>query len=235
MTCAPWPIRWPTENNNEAPPDVSDALISAAKAAAQETLWGLSGRKFGDCAIIERYRMPTSGMCRMPQPYRTASGQWRNGVFGMDCCRLNLHKWPARSIISVTVDGVVQAESSYVLEGQVLRRLGTCWEGQSDCEGARIEVQYRHGEPVTDLGALAMGEMAMEYVLAFQGDIGCRLPSTVTAVTRSGVTVDLSNPAELYAEGRTGLPVSDAFIRAANPTKLVQRSAVYSPDLPSLA
>lgn len=224
MTCDAWPIVWPKPTN-----DYTAEVVAAAASFAQDTLWSLTGRRLGVCTATERYRAPGSGQCL--RPYRDITdGQWRNGTeSGGDCCAIRLEQTPVRSITSVKLFGVVVNPAQYYLSRNRVVRNGACWPSIDDCTEPVIEVVYRHGEPV-DKAELAMGELAFEYLLGLSGDLTCRLPSTATSISRQGVTVQLSDPTTLFKDGRTGLPLSDAFIRAANPNRLPQRSRVYSPD-----
>jgi hypothetical protein len=99
-----------------------------------------------------------------------------------------------------------------------------------DCDDPAIEVSYIYGIDVPILGQLAMGEVACEILAGLSG-ADCRLPSNAISVSRQGVTVDLGDAQTLFDQGRIGLPLADAFLRAVNPTKIVSQSMVFSPDM----
>lgn len=226
MECAAWEIRWacPVE-------DVDEALLELARSSAQEVLWGLSGRRYGVCETTETFRLPCDLPCALPWGTDFGPGvEYRLGADPRRCCRLYLPSRPPRAVLEVKVNGEVVDPATYTLERHYLMRIGSCWPCEQECDVAPIEVSYAYGVDPPALATLAMGELACEFLAALTG-ADCRLPSNAISVTRQGVTVDLGNVQTLYEEGRLGLPISDAFLRQANPGKLMAASAVYSPDL----
>ncbi|XVV34946.1 hypothetical protein ACQPXT_13255 [Streptomyces sp. CA-100214] len=51
----------------------------------------------------------------------------------------------------------------------------------------------------------------------------------MTRLQRQGVEIEI-DPTLIYAEGRTGLPMTDLWLSAVNPYGLRSASRVYSPD-----
>lgn len=222
--CDPWPITWPCVTTGDAP-----ALIALAQSAAQNILWGLSGRRLGLCQTTESYRAPCTSRCG-GLPDGTPSGV-RYVLEGQprSCCRIRLAQSPVRAIEEVHLYNVTLDPTKYALHRGNLVRLGSCWPCDDECLNPPIEVAYSYGVDVGALGALAMGELACEILSGIKG-ADCRLPANVISITRQGVTYDLGDATTLFNQGRVGLPISDAFLRDANPGRLVSASAVYSPD-----
>lgn len=227
MDCDPWPIVWPCDTTSDDP-----TLVAYAQEAAQSILWGLSGRRYGLCTTEEGYRLPCNSPCAPPYGDRFGPGvqYWLGTGTPRICCRIHLSQRPVRAIEQVVVEGDVLADSEYLLDRDVLMRLGQCWPCTLDCDPPSVTVTYRYGIDVPALGSLAMGELACEILRGITG-ADCRLPSNAVAITRQGVSVDLGNVRDLYDMGRIGLPLSDAFLRETNPNRLADKSQVFSPDL----
>lgn len=240
--CDPWPIVWPCACPAGSTPEQTDAATSAA----EQILWGLTGRRLGLCTVTEAYAAATSGECG--SPWMTADRVWHNGPQSGSCCSIHLERLPVSSITSVTVMGVVQDPSTYALSpGGRLRRIGACWPTGIECGQAPITVTYRWGIPLTapdpdasptpivaaplwGMAATAMGEVANELLRAMCGE-ACKLPSRLTSIVRQGVTMTFGSPEEYATNGMLGTPLADALIRQCNPSKHQQRSRVYSPDM----
>lgn len=224
MTCDPWPVIWACPIDTE-----DETKVAAAVDAAQSILWGLSGRRFGLCSVTEAYRASCSSACGLP--YKDSTGEWRNAMSDAHtCCHVLLHNKPVRAVTELVVNGETQDVESYALERDYLWRRNACFPCVDDCDEPVIQVTYLYGLDVPVLGQLAMGEVACE-ILAGMSGADCRLPSNAVSISRQGVTVDLGNAQTLFDQGRIGLPMADAFLRAANPTKLVSQSMVFSPDM----
>ena len=227
MECADWPIRWPCDVEGEDPD-----LLDLVRASAQSILWGLSGRRYGVCEITESYRLPCTTPCYVPWADDFGPGV-EYALYPYDrrrCCAIHLSQRPARAIQSVSVFGTPLDPSEFYLGRGILYRVGECWPCEDECEIPPVEVTYSYGIDPPALAELAMGELACELLAGLNG-ADCRLPSNAIAVTRQGVTVDLGDAQTLFEQGRIGLPISDAFLREANPGRLMSASTVYSPDL----
>ena len=228
MTCEPWPITWPNPID-----DVDADLLAVAAKAAQGLLWSMSGRRLGVCSTREAYRPACGGACGLPSPTYEGRDVWRNSwAAGENCCDLTLARQPVRDVSSVTVNGTVLDAGGYRVEGSTLKRVGACWECGEPCDELPVVVDYRYGADPPALAALAMGEVATEFLSLFQGG-ACRLPARGRrTISRNGTNIELTDPSTLVAIRRLGLPIADALIQMTNPNGLTARSRVYSPDLP---
>lgn len=225
MTCEAWPIAWPCDING-----VDPDIIELATAAAQSLLWATSGRRLGVCDYADDVWPSCSCGCG-GGPYKDASGAWRNSGGFYDCCRLMLAHRPIVAVTSVAEHGIDLDPAAYSWSATYLRRQGSCWPCADDCDDPPVRVVYTAGVPLPGSTALAMGEVACEFVAGFSGN-PCKLPSRAITVARQGVTVELQSPDETIAANRIGLPIADAWLRVANPNGLTRTSRVYSPDHP---
>ena len=89
---------------------------------------------------------------------------------------------------------------------------------------------YLNSYPVDSLGAYAVGVLAMEFAKACIGG-KCRLPATVTAITRQGVSFEIASGT--FPSGFTGIREVDTYISMWNPQGLRQRASVWTPDASS--
>jgi hypothetical protein len=89
-------------------------------------------------------------------------------------------------------------------------------------------VSYYTGVAPNDLLRYAAGVLATEFYKACSGG-KCRLPSGVTSVTRSGISMEV--PSGLFPGGATGIHEVDAVIRIYNPYSLKSPARVMSPDV----
>lgn len=98
----------------------------------------------------------------------------------------------------------------------------------NDAEGSFI-VSYFSGVAPNDLFRYAAGVLASEFYLACNGK-DCRLPSGVSSLSRSGVTMQIDTG--FFPDNSTGIAEVDAVVRIYNPFGLRQKSKVLSPDRP---
>ena len=143
----------------------SNAALNAAKDMAVSVLWALSGRQFGRCEVTARPCPEQYHPARrrvLPSPYEVFS--WRDGwaFTGCGCgsrCRRTgpgmAHlPGPASNVISVVVDGEELDEDQYVLEDNVLYRIGdsTVWPQQDmsrpSGEAGTLSQAPKRGRPV---------------------------------------------------------------------------------------
>ena len=83
---------------------------------------------------------------------------------------------------------------------------------------------------VPDAAALwAAGVLSCEFAKACTGE-KCRLPASVTTVSRQGVTMTMSSG--MFEGGMTGIREVDAYLVAVNPNAQRLPSTVWSPDAP---
>jgi hypothetical protein len=226
MSCQPWPISWSCDTETFAP-----ELVELAEAAAVELLWALGGRRIGVCDYSESYRPRAASKCG-PVPY-ISDGAWYNGLVSSGlCCRLLLEHRPVQSIIEVTEEGQVLDPAAYTLEANGwLRRRDHCWAAALHCDDPTVTVTYTAGVDFPASTAMAVGEVACEFLRGFSNQ-ACKLPARAVSVARQGVTIQMGDPAAFIATGKLGLPIADAWLTVVNPHALTQRSKVYSPDLP---
>lgn len=231
------------------------ALQARAEQYATMVLWAATGRRYGPCAITVRPCNPqrgstyqTYGMWLDAAVGGTATGwmpfawdgAWRNCGCGPQSCVHDpaAQVWlpgPVAAISEVRVNNVVITSTAYRVDdgAWLVRQDGGTWPQSQDFGQPAASatdtflVTYLRGELVPDGGAAAAGALACEYVKMCQGG-PCRFPKRVTSVSRQGVSVSAN---ETIQSGETGLPEVDAWVRALNPRKLVQRSRAYSTDL----
>lgn len=253
--CSDWPVNWAGYNVSA----VSPALTGYAASAATQILWALSGRQFGTCPVTLRPcraecysdAWPSAGYAYPWSVYGPmASAGWDASYwFPLGCgsctntcsCSVISECYlpaPVHDVVSVKVDGAPLVTGAYRLDNNrlLLRTDGQLWPrcnnlNLDDSQTGTWSVTANYGKDVPDLGALAMGELAYEILKAIGGK-ECGLPSRVTSIVRQGVSVTFPPIAELLAEGRLGLFMSDLFLSTYNPNKLDQRARVYSIDRP---
>lgn len=252
--CEPWPID-PT--CCDLPEEYDPAELERWAQVATNILWSLSGRRWGpSCPITIRpcgksceesfipsgYAVPQSGG-RIPY---TVGGKWFNAVCGCkqscsctELCELRLDG-PVYDVLEVVVDGVVLPPEAYRIDSaNILVRLdGECWEACQDLNAPPTEpgtaaVTYRTGLPLDEAAIAAVSELTCHLMKGCggAGSCGCRVPTNMTRMQRQGVTIERADPASLYSEGKTGLPMADAWLAAVNPYRMTSPSRAWSPDL----
>lgn len=238
-------------------PTGSSAVSGVALQVASEILYALSGRQFGLCTVTVR---PCRQDCygdtwpavigvpatTYPQPLLYA-GQWYNltcgsCTSGCSCAVVSeiTLPTPVYDILQVKVDGeVLVADTDYRLDGNryLIRLGGETWPlcnniNLADTEEGTWSVTYRSGQPLTELGKLALGVLTDEFTKALLCNTDCKLPKPVQSLTRQGVSITFLDPNEVFQAGRTGLYIPDLFITTTNPRALTQRARVYDIDNP---
>lgn len=248
--CSPFVCGWETT-------PCCDRLIGADPEQAQtwvdsaaEILYALSGRQFGLCVNIVRPCRPrpdlrVGGMGGFRWTPLLDGGQWINVSCGQhsscsctELCEVVL-PGPADTITEVKLDGqVLTCGVDYRLDsGNRLVATGNfCWP---ECQDMALDddqpgtwsVTYLRGLPLPESGKLALGEFACEIAKACLGDEECALNSRVTNITRQGVTMTMLDPLSFIEEGRTGIYLVDAWLRAVNPKGRSRSAGIYSPDV----
>lgn len=238
---------------------LNPAVTGLAVASATETLWALSGRRFGLCEVTLRpcrrdcydgrfyddFGPPWTGARSYPQP-ALIGGQWFNLTCGScsDCACGTVSEAllpaPVHSIVEVKVDGTPLVTGAYRVDNNrlLVRTDGGRWPRcndltRADSEAGTWSVSARFGEVPPEGAALAMGELACEIAKAADGQ-DCRLPAGVQQLVRQGVTISYPDVGELFAKGRTGLYLVDMFVATWNPSGLRSRSRVYRVDQPTV-
>lgn len=226
MSCQAWPVAWPRDID---PGDLDPVLVAAATEGAGNLLWALTGRVYGICTAVEGYRPACPPFHGYYRPYKDSVGLWHNVSGAAGCCRLVLTGQPVRSVEQVLIGGAVA--SDWFRQGNALVRQGACWPAGADCDAAPVEVHYTYGAGFPAGAELAVGELATELLNPLRGR-ECRLPSTVTAVVRNGVTISRLDVASIANAGLTvtGLPITDMLVRTLNPGAVAQPARVWRLD-----
>lgn len=253
--CSPWPV----DLCCELPDGMDQADVDRWTAVASQNLFRLSGRRWGpSCEYTVRpcrrscfdgYPFPIqwgSGYGSPWIPYIGVDGQWRNAsVCGCrsDCscgelCEVQL-VGPVYDIVSVQDGTTTLVPEAYRVDGgnQLVRTDGECWPTCQDMaapcgtEGT-LCVTYRTGLPLDASAIAAVSELVCHYLKGCSpsGSCGCKANANLTRMTRQGVEIELADPTEIYKGGRTGLPLTDAWLEAVNPYGLSSPSRAYSPD-----
>lgn len=242
---------WPVDRT--CLPDVSDGStedqikMQEAINTAVGVLWALTGRTYA----VERVEIRPCARWMDGADYADGTamgmvpllidGAWRNVSGCASSCTPDglgvvTLPGPVVEILAVRVDGVPVASESWFLEGDRLYRRGGDWPEQDRMaapgEPGTWSVEYTRGVAPPAGAAMAVGQLAKEFWNVCQGG-KCRLPKRWQTVTRSGVTITKADPTDILAQGYTGLPEVDTWIRALNPNKLTQPAVVASPDYSS--
>lgn len=244
----PWPIDPACLADDWAllDPDVQARSIMLASS----TLTRLTGYRVGGCPITVRPCKRSCANTVIPyytahawmNPHIAANGMWVNSCgCTTDCsctelCEITL-PGPVGGVTEVKVDGTVVPDTDYRVDGQRLVWIGTgacLWPvcqnlAAADDQPGTFSVTYLNSYPVDALGAYAAGVLANEFAKACTGSKACRLPSNVAAVTRQGVSFDLTPGT--FPDGFTGIREIDAYVSLWNPKPIRQAPQVWSPDL----
>jgi hypothetical protein len=252
--CEPWPITWTCKVDTLNP-----AVTGLAVEMATETLWAMTGMRFGVCSVTLR---PCRRECQTgsfyddfgppwtaqywPRP-ALVGGLWVNLTCGgctgeCSCTSVSevLLPAPVHRVTEVKVDGTPLVSGAYRLDNNrlLVRTDGEEWPrcnelNLEDTEAGTWSVTAEYGEPVPDGAELAMGQLACEIARAADGG-DCKLPAGLQQLIRQGVTISYPDVGELFRQGRTGLYLVDMFVATWNPSGLRQRSRVYRVDRPTV-
>lgn len=174
------------------------------------------------------------------------NGQWLNltcGSCASDCSCNTVEEVTlpggVYQVLQVLVDGVELSPSAYRLDDNrlVVRTDGGTWPlcndlSKDDDQVGTWSITAQWGEPLPEIGKLAIGELACEFGKYLSGQ-DCALPETVTSLSRQGVSLTFADPNTALEQGRVGLHFTDMFLSAFNPGGLRARSQVYSVDGPN--
>jgi len=241
-----WPVdragfpELPTEDG-----PAKDKAVAEQRSAAQlavNVMHALSGRQFG---LLDMTVRP----CRQPLPNHHGSGpvtsyvlswegdRWLNWPCGcVGPCRESgpnvVHlPGPVYDVTRVMVNGAELPSVVWVAEGNRLYRRESPWPPQDLNrplgDTGTWSVEYRLGIPVPEGVDQLTGALASEFLKAISDDPGrCRLPRTVTTVSRQGVSYRAYDPAVIYANGKTGLPEVDLWLATVNPNHIYAAPSV---------
>lgn len=235
MANALWPIIWP-ESSTTLTEGADPLVIARAEQYAASSMRMLSLYRVGGESITV---MPCSVGCAHPR-----FSAFRPILFDMLSAE-HLKCWckagcacpsmpsinltgPVGRIDEVVVNGEVVPATAYRVEnGNILVRTdGGEWPS---CSGEDFTVTYLNAYEVDDMGSYVAGILALEFFKSITNEKKCRLPSTVTSVTRNGVSMEMNTA--MFPEGTTGITEVDAWLMQFNPHGLRTRPTVYSPDL----
>lgn len=244
---------WATEDDICSPCNDYDNLGPIAAdfiQAASDLLYEMSGRQFpGECSQTIRpcaRRRWRHQVDAAPPGWSTGWGWCGCGGSSCDCGGLysiELGAYPIVSVDRVMVDGVELDPSRYrVDDWRTLVRLQDA-DGSNpgwprvqqldlpDTAADTWSVEFTWGRMPPPAGVTAAAVLACELALACdpENQSKCRLPKTVTSVTREGITMVLSPSDFLDANGKTGLYEVDMFLRAYNPQRARSRAKVWWP------
>jgi len=250
-TCVPWDLdsgccdEWET---------LDTALRERAETLAWSTLRALTGGQIGGCPVIVRPCLgkpcdacswgwpgePWHGSGRWVRPF-IHDGDWHNSICGgprcscTELCEIVL-PGPVAALIEVSLDGVEMPLGDFRVDNghRIVRSDGECWPSCQDLtlplgQPGTLGITYVPGIVPDDAGLWAAGVLACEFAKACTGG-RCRLPSSVTAVARQGVTFEISGG--MFPGGLTGIREVDAYLTAVNPSGLKLPPMVWSPDVP---
>lgn len=145
---------------------------------------------------------------------------------------LRLPDYPVTAVSSVTMpDGTIADPATYRLAGRrYLERVqDSGYRGWPVCGG--ITVAYTCGEAPPQGGVEAAKALALQIGYALAGSDACALPGNVTQIVRQGTTMTLESMSSLIAAGRTGVYLTDLWVRSVNPDGRRRRSRAWSPDV----
>lgn len=217
--CTPWSTRDDLPSSYDLTEIDLDVLDSALRYSGA-VLFNLFRRRWhGECH--DTYRpMWTIGdyetWCR-PVPV-LASGAVVNASLGQGNV-LRLPARYARSVDEVKINDDVLDASTYVLRNSryVVRLDGSSWPVVSlgtTVEPPSCVVAYTWGEEAPQAAKLASTLLGWEFALAWSvarcGE--CRLPKTVQAITRNGVSMQMFDWNAIFEKHRTGIPEIDMLI-----------------------
>lgn len=230
---ASWPVIWPEGATEGIDPEV----VARAEEMAATTLRMLTLEQVGGVPITV---MPCGSGCRKPRysvfhPILLETGRYAN-CWCSDGCGCITEPTvtlvgPVGRIDEVQINGEIVPATAYELwDGDKLVRIdGGRWPV---CAGRNFTVTYLNGYEVDQMGQFIAGVLAMEYIKAATGDSKnkCRLPSSVTSLTRQGVSMTIAPG--LFPNNQTGITEVDLYVRQWNPNGLKVANAIYSPDSP---
>jgi hypothetical protein len=173
--------------------------------AASNILFGRTGRRYSGACTYQVW--PCVDTCRSGCTWKC---QWRCGRLGD---RLVLPTSQPVLTAAVTVDDVPLNAALYVIEGNMLVRVdGERWPrqnyGVADVDGVDLKVTYTAGiVPPVEL-QMAAADLACELKKSCNGQ-ECALDPRVTSFARRGVSVELTDLADMLKSGATGIQSVD--------------------------
>lgn len=221
---------------------VNSTELDNSVAAASEEMYEASGRRYAGLCQQTVRPCKTDGIgCGVQVLSRGHLIGWDGDSWsGYDCGCSPLSRvklaGQVREVTQVKIDGAIVDPSLYRVDEEMwlVRKDGGRWPrcqalSYDDTESGTFSVTYTYGQIPPVSGQQAATELACEIYRACNNDEACRLPSGVTRITRSGVTIERTFMAR-DADGvwRTGLPLVDLFLNRYNPAGLQRRATFWS-------
>lgn len=229
------------------PVTIDTAVLDGACVDASALLYALAGRQFpGVCTATVRpmnwpyEASPGTALLEGLASGRMTLDSWTASLGGGagDTGGIDLGLYPIRSIISVTIDGVVLDPATYRVDGQrwLIRPGLTFWPAWQrldlpDSETGTFSVTATYGSDPPAHGVSAASKLAAEFAKERTDGLASSLPRQVTQIARQGVTVNRMDPLSYLTAGRLGIFEIDAFLRSVNPAQQVAPALVWSPEL----
>jgi hypothetical protein len=214
--CEPWPL---DPSCCPALEDADEATITRWSKVATQTLWRLSGMRWGpSCPLVVRpckkscldsYPLNVNWFGGSPWiPYIGADGQWRNAsVCGCkaDCGCGSLEEvrldGPVHDIVSVQIGTETLDPMSYRVDNgsRLVRTDGGEWPDCQNLAGACGDegafcVTYRTGLPLDEAAIAAYSAYVCHLVKGCSTSCGCGLSArqNLSRVQRQGVTLEMN-------------------------------------------
>lgn len=218
--------------------DYDQGVKDRAEALAWSTLRLLTGGLLGNCPVTFRpcVTAPCSSCSGSWMHPHIRDGRWVNhcGDTGCSCPQLSEIVLPGRvaQVLSITLDGFPFDQWRLDIN-RIVRLDGGAWPACQDMSmnisaPGTLFVEYLPGVEPDASGLWAAGVLACEFAKACTGG-KCRLPASVTSITRQGVSMDFDN--SMFSNGLTGIREVDAYVLSLNPHKFKVPPRVWSPDI----
>jgi len=250
VTCVPFEPEFACcDEWDGLPPELQERAVDLAWA----TLRVLSGGRVGNCPVIVRpclgppcnactewWRRDLSGGA----PWigvGIRAGEWINCACGSPKCSCEplceiVMPGPVALIEAVWLDGAQLQVGDFRIDNlhRIVRTDGECFPSCQNMnvpitEPGSFGIQYVPGIVPDSSGLWAAGVLACEFSKACSG-AKCRLPSSVTSISRQGVTMTMTQ--QLWEGGHTGIREVDAYLMSINPHGHLIPPMVWSPDVP---
>lgn len=226
--CAPWITA--EDVLEHCSDDCGDQDLGTHIDTATEILFLLSGQQFP--GICEGSYRPCQTDCGCFCHTSTYSGHC-----GCSPPRVDLGPVVISSVTEVKIDGVVISPATYRLdEERFLTRVTTSgvnpgWPCSQDLAAPETDpntfiIKYTTGEAPPAGGKQAAAKFACELALASAGSSHCKLPNRISSVVRQGVTISV----DLFGDGRTGIFMTDMWLKSINPAGLTHPTKIVSPE-----
>lgn len=232
-----WTFDWPAAADADKA-SAGAELVALAESYAAAAMRMLTLQRVGGLPItvMPCGRTCTSPLMKLemfsPAPFYPSARDLKacNCYLGCGCSDVGgvALTGPVGDIVEVKLYGTVLDPSEYRVEDdRLIRNNGEAWPA---CGGKDFLVTYLNARPVDAMGAYAGGVLAWEFLKMLTADRKCRLSSSVKAVNRQGIQMEMTPG--LFPEGVTGIEEVDIYLRQWNPHGQKVAPKVYSLDLP---